>query len=234
MENSMKNQASIYRLTSDGKMQMVMGSPDQYFNREKGNYLSETLHAFSNSTELGCMQYIWRATEYNGKLLFGTFDASTLNHYFTFLTNGDLIGMDADDCEHQIRSAVDLINLLKKETVIDSKTTDMLVQVLGTLNSMVNKKATEASVKQLLEISLQFKKAFDKIRPILDKIVNSDLANPLAISSKASMRCVLSIIHWPILIPKGWSGTSASPMRLWSRRWLTCIRQRTAFIIKKF
>ena len=77
MENSMKNQASIYRLTSDGKMQMVMGSPDQYFNREKGNYLSETLHAFSNSTELGCMQYIWRATEYNGKLLFGTFDAST-------------------------------------------------------------------------------------------------------------------------------------------------------------
>ena len=56
MENSMKNQASIYRLTSDGKMQMVMGSPDQYFNREKGNYLSETLHAFSNSTELGCMQ----------------------------------------------------------------------------------------------------------------------------------------------------------------------------------
>ena len=179
MENSMKNQASIYRLTSDGKMQMVMGSPDQYFNREKGNYLSETLHAFSNSTELGCMQYIWRATEYNGKLLFGTFDASTLNHYFTFLTNGDLIGMDADDCEHQIRSAVDLINLLKKETVIDSKTTDMLVQVLGTLNSMVNKKATEASVKQLLEISLQFKKAFDKIRPILDKIVNSDLAQSL-------------------------------------------------------
>lgn len=73
--------------------------------------------------------------------------------------------MDADDCEHQIRSAVDLINLLKKETVIDSKTTDMLVQVLGTLNSMVNKKATEASVKQLLEISLQFKRRLIRSAP---------------------------------------------------------------------
>ena len=128
--------------------------------------------------------------------------------------------MDADDCEHQIRSAVDLINLLKKETVIDSKTTDMLVQVLGTLNSMVNKKATEASVKQLLEISLQFKKAFDKIRPILDKIVNSDLANPLAISSKASMRCVLSIIHWPILIPKAGAVHPHLQCDYGGRRWV--------------
>lgn len=179
MENSMKNQASIYRLTAEGEMQMVMGAPDAHFNREKGNYLSETLNAFSNSTELGCMQYIWRATEYNGKLLFGTFDASTLNHYFTFLTNGDLIGMSDEACEHQIRSAVDLINHLKKETVIDSKTTDLLVKLLGTLNGMVNKEATETSVKQLLELSLQFKKAFDKISPLLDKLVNSDWAQSL-------------------------------------------------------
>lgn len=179
MENSMKNQASIYRLTADGEMQMVMGSPDEYFNKENGNYLSETLHAFSNSTELGCMQYIWRAVEYNGKLFFGTFDASTLNHYFTFLTNGDLIGMTDESCEHLIRSAIDLINLLKKETVIDEGTTDTLVKVLGTLNSMVDKKATEATVRQLLEISLQFKKAFDKVSPLLDKLVNSDWAQAI-------------------------------------------------------
>ncbi len=179
MENSMKNQASIYRLTADGEMQMVMGSPDEYFNKEKGNYLSETLHAFSNSTELGCMQYIWRAVEYNGKLFFGTFDASTLNHYFTFLTNGDLIGMTDESCEHLIRSAIDLINMLKKETVIDEGTTNTLVKVLGTLNSMVNKEATEATVRQLLEISLQFKKAFDKISPLLDKLVNSDWAQAI-------------------------------------------------------
>ena len=77
MENSMKNQASIYRLTSDGKMQMVMGSPDQYFNREKGNYLSENAACLlqQHGATAAC-SYIWRATEYNGKLLFGTFDAS--------------------------------------------------------------------------------------------------------------------------------------------------------------
>ena len=99
MESSMQNKASIYRLDGDRGVEMVMGAPDAYFNKENGNYLSETYGGFSETDGLSCLQYIWRAAEYNGKLIFGTFDASTLYHAFTKLTNGDLIGMPADECE---------------------------------------------------------------------------------------------------------------------------------------
>lgn len=163
---------------------MVMGSPDAYFNRENGNYLSETYGGFSETDGLSCLQYIWRAAEYNGKLIFGTFDASTLYHAFTKLTNGDLIGMPADECESQIRYAVDLLNLLGDKKLIDEKTEDLLVDILGTLNSLVDKQATEQSVKQLLNGVLQFKKAFDQISPVLDQIVNADWFAAIAGSVK--------------------------------------------------
>ena len=174
MESSMQNKATIYRLDGDQKVEMVMGSPDEYFNEEKGNYLSETYGGFSETDGLSCLQYIWRAAEYNGKLIFGTFDASTLYHAFTKLTNGDLIGMPADECESQIRYAVDLINLLGEKQLIDDNTEELLVKILGTINSLVDKEATEQSVKQLLEGVLQFKKAFDRVRPVLDRIINAD------------------------------------------------------------
>lgn len=184
MESSMQNKASIYRLDGDQKIEMVMGSPDEYFNREKGNYLSETFGGFSETDDLSCLQYIWRAVEYNGKLIFGTFDASTLYHAFTKLTNGDLIGMPADECESQIRYAADLLNMLGDKQLIDSKTEELLVGVLGTINGLVNKQATEATVKQLLDGVLQFKRAFDKISPVLDKIVNADWFAAMAGSVK--------------------------------------------------
>lgn len=184
MESSMQNKASIYRLDGDRGVEMVMGSPDAYFNRENGNYLSETYGGFSETDGLSCLQYIWRAAEYNGKLIFGTFDASTLYHAFTKLTNGDLIGMPADECESQIRYAVDLLNLLSDKQLINEKTEDLLVGILGTLNSLVDKQATEQSVKQLLNSALQFKKAFDQISPVLDKILNADWFTAMAGSVK--------------------------------------------------
>lgn len=184
MESSMQNKASIYRLDGDRRVEMVMGSPDAYFNRENGNYLSETYGGFSETDGLSCLQYIWRAAEYNGKLIFGTFDASTLYHAFTKLTNGDLIGMPADECESQIRYAVDLLNLLGDKKLIDEKTEDLLVGILGTINGLVDKQATEQSVKQLLNGVLQFKKAFDQISPVLDKIVNADWFTAIAGSVK--------------------------------------------------
>lgn len=184
MESSMQNKASIYRLDGDRRVEMVMGSPDAYFNRENGNYLSETYGGFSETDGLSCLQYIWRAAEYNGKLIFGTFDASTLYHAFTKLTNGDLIGMPADECESQIRYAVDLLNLLGDKKLIDEKTEDLLVGILGTINGLVDKQATEQSVKQLLNGVLQFKKAFDQISPVLDKIVNANWFTAIAGSVK--------------------------------------------------
>ena len=180
----MENKASIYRLDGDRGVEMVMGAPDAYFNKENGNYLSETYGGFSETDGLSCLQYIWRAAEYNGKLIFGTFDASTLYHAFTKLTNGDLIGMPADECESQIRYAVDLLNLLGDKKLIDEKTEDLLVDILGTLNSLVDKQATEQSVKQLLNGVLQFKKAFDQISPVLDQIVNADWFAAIAGSVK--------------------------------------------------
>lgn len=184
MESSMQNKASIYRLDGGQRVEMVMGSPDAYFNEQNGNYRSETFGGFSETDGLSCLQYIWRAVEYNGKLIFGTFDASTLYHAFTKLTNGDLIGMPAEECESQIRYAVDLINLIGEKNLIDSKTENLLVGVLGSINSLVKKEATEASVKQLLSGVLQFKKAFDRISPVLDRIVNADWFAAMAAAVK--------------------------------------------------
>lgn len=69
--------AKIYRFDQNDNWEMVIGNPDQYFNKKLGNYYA----GFSNTTAASIYSpnfYVWRMAQYNGELFAGTFDGSTL------------------------------------------------------------------------------------------------------------------------------------------------------------
>ena len=59
-------------------------------------------------------QYLWRFSEYNGKLVIGTFDIATLASGFTQLTDGSLLEMTPEEFSQKMTYVKELLKSLKK------------------------------------------------------------------------------------------------------------------------
>lgn len=59
-------------------------------------------------------QYLWRFSEYHGKLLIGTFDIATLASGFTQLTDGSLLEMTPEEFSQKMTYVKELLQSLKK------------------------------------------------------------------------------------------------------------------------
>ena len=59
-------------------------------------------------------QYLWRFSEYNGKLVIGTFDIATLASGFTQLTDGSLLEMTPEEFSQKMTYVKELLKSLQK------------------------------------------------------------------------------------------------------------------------
>ena len=59
-------------------------------------------------------QYLWRFSEYHGKLVIGTFDIATLASGFTQLTDGSLLEMTPEEFSQKMTYVKELLQSLKK------------------------------------------------------------------------------------------------------------------------
>lgn len=59
-------------------------------------------------------QYLWRFSEYHGKLVIGTFDIATLASGFTQLTDGSLLEMTPEEFAQKMTYVKELLQSLKK------------------------------------------------------------------------------------------------------------------------
>lgn len=112
MKANMDNETSVFRLTSDGKMQMVVGDEK---NCPSNIEYSALIGAGFNNDDYSTTQYNWRAAVYNGKLYIGTFDAYAMYKYLTKLTNGDLFEMKDEEYRQQLEYAIKFITLISSE-----------------------------------------------------------------------------------------------------------------------
>lgn len=112
METEMNNETSVFRYTSDGKMQMVVGDKNMC---PAGIEYAAIKKAGFNADDYSTTQYNWRAAVYNGRLYIGTFDAYPMYKYLTKLTNGELMGMSAAEASTQLQYAINFIKVLKGE-----------------------------------------------------------------------------------------------------------------------
>ena len=118
MEKVMDNETYVYRYTSDGRMQMVVGDKDKCIDGVE--YVAVKKAGFTND-DFGCTLYNWRTAIYNGRMYLGTFDAYTLYNYVTKLTNGSLLGMSINEMSSQLRYVKNFLALVGGDEVKENK-----------------------------------------------------------------------------------------------------------------
>ncbi|MCM1365561.1 MAG: hypothetical protein NC122_04625 [Faecalibacterium sp.] len=90
MNENLKQSVNLYRMDKDENMELVVGDATKMF--PKGS-LSGLGSGFGRNEN----QYIWRMTEYQGKLYVGTFDTSSLLEPVGQFSNGNLLKMSVND-----------------------------------------------------------------------------------------------------------------------------------------
>ena len=107
-------ECSAYRLTKDGKLQMVMG--DKEYCPDSIEYVAKLGAGWTNE-KYGTTMYAWRGITYNDRLYVNTIDYWNLFGYVTQLTNGKLLGLDKDNLKAEIGYLVDVLSaFLKSDT----------------------------------------------------------------------------------------------------------------------
>ena len=98
----------LWKMGADEKVKLVAGDTDSLFPTRTGNFGSGL---GSNSN-----QYIWRMTEYDGKLFVGTFDVSSLAYPLGQFANGDILRMTPEEWKTQIQYLAEFIKLLREQS----------------------------------------------------------------------------------------------------------------------
>lgn len=170
------NECSVYRLTKDGKLQMVMG--DEEYCDESIEYVANLGAGFTNE-KYGTTMYAWRGIEYNGRLYVNTIDYYNLFGYVTQLTNGDLLGLSKDDVKTNIGYAAALVkeltgspsimNILSSfsgivEKVLTPELADSLENLVSSpmfdalyaLYSGIDKTATTEFLSEMIDFSVKY------------------------------------------------------------------------------
>lgn len=99
-------ECSVYRLTKDGKLQMVMG--DKEYCPDSIEYVAKLGAGFTNE-KYGTTMYAWRGITYNDRLYVNTIDYWNLFSYVTQLTNGKLLGFDESNLKDELGYLLDFM-----------------------------------------------------------------------------------------------------------------------------
>ena len=134
-------EGTIYRLTKDGTLQMVMG--DKEYCDDSIEYVAKVGAGFTDE-KYGTTMYIWRGITYNDRLYVNTIDYWNLFGYVTQLTNGELLGMSKDGLKTELGYLVTFM-----DQVMGSKTLmDKLSSFLPVINQVLNEDV-KAAVENL-------------------------------------------------------------------------------------
>ncbi len=109
MDAVMENETAVFRLTKNGKMEMVVG--DKSDCPRNIQYVAKMQAGF-NDANRSTTNYNWRAAIYNGKFYIGTFDSYPMFKYLTKLTNGDLLNMSSEEFREQLEYLKTFIELI--------------------------------------------------------------------------------------------------------------------------
>ena len=123
-------------------------------------------------------QYLWRFSEYNNKLVIGTFDITTLANGFTQLTDGSLLELTPEEFLRKLDYVKVLLKSLKKtpsEVALASDEEDSIAEMVDQLDEMEvvaddsdKARGNEADIVDLyLAMVNNYKK---NVKPILHRI----------------------------------------------------------------
>lgn len=101
---NLKQSVNLYRMDKNENIEMVVGNPTAMF---PNGGISGIGSGFGHNEN----QYIWRMTEYGGKLYVGTFDTSSLLEPVGQFTNGDLLHMSVSEWTSLMRFIRTLLEL---------------------------------------------------------------------------------------------------------------------------
>lgn len=199
---TLDSECAVYRYTSDGRMQMVMG--DRHNCPDSLEYVAK-LGAGFNDDELSTSLYAWRSVTYNDRMYVNTIDVWNMYSYFTKLTNGQLLGMDKDDMEKQLGYISDLIStaatqlagqdsfigrLLSwfkgaQETVesssllqkLLSRITQPAYDTLYSIYSLIDRETTTETLEQIVANSVRYSELLNSTAETLTELIERGYFN---------------------------------------------------------
>lgn len=185
-------ECSVYRLTNDGQLQMVMG--DKEYCPDCIEYVAQLGAGFTNE-KYGTTMYAWRGITYNNRLYVNTIDYWNLFSYVTQLTNGELLGMDKDHFKSEIGYIVDflgmlngkgdntnaidlsgIMSILTKAGIIKADT-DVLYDYMYLLYSNIDKQASSEFLSKMIQFSVEYSDDISALCDNLLKLLNSGILN---------------------------------------------------------
>lgn len=104
MNENLRQSVNLYRMDADENIELVVGDATEMF---PNGGISGIGSGFGRNEN----QYIWRMTEYNGKLCIGTFDTSSLLEPVGQFVNGDILNMTPEEWARLIGFIRDLIGI---------------------------------------------------------------------------------------------------------------------------
>ena len=104
MNENLRQSVNLYRMDADENIELVVGDATEMF---PNGGISGIGSGFGRNEN----QYIWRMTEYNGKLCIGTFDTSSLLEPVGQFANGDILNMTPEEWARLIGFIRDLIEI---------------------------------------------------------------------------------------------------------------------------
>ncbi len=127
--NDLASGINLYRMDAQGNFELVGGKPNEVFPEVTGN-LGVGLGNHTN-------QYVWRFGEHNGDLYIGTFDAATLIHGFTQLTDGSLLGMTKEEFIDRVNQVIKVLQAFLRQRSASVDSAD-ISSMISDLSSIVN------------------------------------------------------------------------------------------------
>ena len=122
-------------------------------------------------------QYLWRFSEYNNKLVIGTFDITTLAKGFTQLTDGSLSEMTPEEFKKKMDYVEDLLESLKKDpsgvaVASEDESVDEMMDQLEDMKDIVEGDNRSREVDQdIVEVYDELIENYKKfVKPLLHEI----------------------------------------------------------------
>lgn len=185
-------ECSVYRLTKDGKLQMVMG--DKEYCPDSIEYAANLGAGFTNE-KYGTTMYAWRGVTYNDRLYINTIDYWNLFGYVTQLTNGKLLGFEKDELEAEIGYLIDFMEIilesesplaslaelipgaesvLKPEVVASLRkvVSSPMYDVLYALYRGIDEKASTELLSQLIRFCTDYSEDFAKLADTIGSTIS--------------------------------------------------------------
>ena len=108
VNENLRQSVNLYRMDREEQIELVVGDPTPMFPEGGISGIGSGFGQREN-------QYIWRMTEYDGKLFVGTFDTSSLLEPIGQFSNGDIQNMTKEEWESLLAFIRTLLRLQHKE-----------------------------------------------------------------------------------------------------------------------